>query len=89
MLRAAWVWLRGSRVSGWIAAAVVALAVLWAKARAIYRKGRKDERVEHHVEDLEEAQRIREAADAARRAGAVDDRDVDERLRAHGRLRDY
>lgn len=88
MISAAWAWLSGTRVGRWIAgAALAALALLAIRADA-YRDGRKDGEREHEEADRKRADDVRQRADDARRRSAVDPRDVNDRLRRHGRLRD-
>lgn len=88
MIGAVWAWLTGSRAGRVLAAVVAVLAIIWGNGAAKYRKGRKDERDDQKAEDMQRAAETRRDANDARRRSAADPRDVDDRLREHGRLRD-
>ncbi|MGS4945537.1 hypothetical protein ACVDG3_08665 [Meridianimarinicoccus sp. RP-17] len=77
-------WLMGKRRWRWLAA-IVGFAAMLLRDRGIHRKGRKDERRDQRVGDLERAEDMRRKADVARAGGGGDD---DEQLRGYGRLRD-
>jgi hypothetical protein len=77
-------WLMGKRRWRWLAV-IFGFAAMLLRDRGIYRKGRKDERRDQRVGDLERAEDMRRKADVARARGGGDD---DEQLRGYGRLRD-
>lgn len=88
MIRRLWSWVVSSartKAVSRIAAGVLALIGL----RSMWRsQGATDQRKEAEHADLNRANEIREDARKAAARASDDRRDVDERLREHGRLRD-
>jgi hypothetical protein len=83
-----WSWIAASSIGRAVAGIGLAVVTLIGLRSRWRSEGAAAERERLEDEDRERAQRIREAADGARDRAADDGRDVDERLRDHGRLRD-
>ena len=80
----AFAWLAGTRIGRMVAAAGFAMVGIL----TVYGKGRRDAQRAEERKRLKDYQETRKRADAALARAEADTRPADERLKAHGKLRD-